>query len=88
MQLVSALDWTLLINTTIITIGTIANGFGVVWIVRKVKTPSGDSLGAVAERTEHLASASVMQTSKLLRDLEGDTASSDDGETTAGETAG
>ena len=76
----SALDWTLLINTTIITIGTIANGLGIAWVVRQVRTPSGDPIGAVAERTEHLVSAVTAHTTHLVEELNGERVSSDDGE--------
>ena len=66
-----ALDYTLVICSSISAVGAITAAAVGAWVARQVRTISGDRLGAVAERTEHLASASVAHTTHLVQEMNG-----------------
>lgn len=61
------IDYTVVISTLISALGAVSSAAIAAWIARQVKTPSGDTLGAVAERTHDLATVSV----KTLHNLDG-----------------
>lgn len=59
MWLVGAADWQDVMVAAITLAGVIVNGFVTVYIATRIRTPSGDSIGRVAERTHDLASVTV-----------------------------
>lgn len=75
----SALEWTQIILVSITTFGTITCTAISAFVWYQVRTPSGDRIGVVAERTEHLASASVAHTTHLVSELNGERRDTDDG---------
>lgn len=64
---VSAIDYTLVISSVISAVGAITAAAVGAWVARQIRTPSGDRLGAVVERTHDLATVSV----KTLHHLDG-----------------
>ena len=61
----SPIDWTQVLLALIAVVpGTIA-AVGVILVRRSIRTPSGDSIGAVMERTHDLSSADLALTTKV-----------------------
>lgn len=60
-----ALDYTLVISAVIAGTFSLLNTCLAVWLARQVRTPSGDTLGKVAERTHDLAAVSIRTLHKL-----------------------
>jgi hypothetical protein len=69
--LLAAVDWTQVILAAIGAVVAVVNGLGIALVLARIRTPSGDRIGAIAERTEHLASASVTHTTHLVEALNG-----------------
>ncbi len=65
MQLVGTLDYSLIISATIAAIGAVTSAVVAAWVALQVRTPSGDTLGAVAERTHELAIVNALAVHKL-----------------------
>ena len=61
MWLVGTLEWTQIITAGIAALGAVTSTAIAAWVAYQVRTPSGDTLGQVAERTHDLATVSVKQ---------------------------
>lgn len=60
MHLVAAADWQDVIIASLTLAGVIFNGFIAIYLTRQVRTPSGETLGKVAERTHDNTAALTM----------------------------
>ncbi len=65
MHLVSTLEWTQIITAGIAALGAVTSTAIAAWVAYQVRTPSGDTLGAVAERTHDLAAVNALAVAKL-----------------------
>lgn len=63
----------MVIDTLIITVPAIIGALLARDIRRRVKTPSGDTIGAVVERTHDLSSADLALTKSVHEHITGDT---------------
>lgn len=59
MQFVSALDYTALAASLVSAVGAIIAAAVGAYVAKQVKTPSGDTLGQVAERTHDMTAVTV-----------------------------
>ena len=60
MGLVAAADWQDVIIATLTLAGVIFNGFVAIYLTRQIRTPSGDTLGKVVERTHENTAVTVL----------------------------
>jgi hypothetical protein len=65
--MIAAVDWTNVIDTAIVTIPAIIAAILAGKIHRQIKTPSGDPIGKVIERTHELAAVGVATVSKVAQ---------------------
>jgi len=63
--IVSAIDYTLIITSCISAVSAIVAAAVGAWVAKQVKTPSGDTLGKVAERTHDLAAVNATAVAML-----------------------
>lgn len=71
-MLVAAIDWTQVILAGIGALVAIINGLGIALVYLHIRTPSGDRIGRVAERTHDLSAADLAATTQLLGHLNGE----------------
>lgn len=66
----SAIDWNMVIVSFIPTVPALVGAFYAGRTHRRVKTPSGDTIGKVVERTHDLAAADLAMTTKVHKTIE------------------
>ncbi len=70
MLVVSAIDYTQVILGALTLIGVICNAAIAAWVTVQLRTPSGDRLGAVVERTHDMAAINAMAVRQIGHDTE------------------
>lgn len=81
----SPIDWNTIllalvagIPATVAAVGTIITSIYAVRNHRNIRTPSGDTLGSIAERTHHLAEVNAVRSARIDKAVNGDTPTDDE----------